>query len=116
MGVRFHIEYKDAAKEDTWIDVAGHFTFKDYWEPGISKLNLRWLELMGSAGIPLLSHMDDLSEIIEEFTQLQAYFSNNASSISESMRTVLVERLNVIIPYLRFVQSNSEDIASAYIG
>ena len=117
MSINLHVVYKNDEKEvyKPIISQGMSSEYAEYWEPIVTRLNLEWVWLVNSAGLPLLSHLDQMDEIGDDFRKLQGGVLEIAQ-ISETHKTHLLECIQFIILVIDEIQADPTRFLHVYLG
>ena len=95
---------------DRLVPIATASVFTEYWQPAAAQLRLRWVPLL-QTGIPI--ERADVAPILEELSQLRAYFASTEAAAGDSITSLLVLRIDRLAEELASI---GEDVEALFIG
>jgi hypothetical protein len=116
MSISLTIHYRDTEKEKRSIHLVSYRDFNQYWKPIAIELNLEWVLLIQSAGVPIERHFDDLPSIIDELITLKTAFQNSNVSMLELIKIMRLACIEFVIKELKIICDNPDTITEAYLG
>ena len=118
MSIELRVVYKDVNREEFYSPIisTGPFSgYAEYWEPIITQLNWEWVQLVKTAGLPLLLVQDKLDEIREEFQQLHRGISLS-DNIPDEVKDVTLKRIELIMTVIDDIRADPDRFSHVSLG
>jgi hypothetical protein len=114
MSVNLLIEYKNPTGKMELVPVSGQTSFRNYWLPICSKLNLTLMVRAYHSSLDILGVLPDL---LEELQRLKEFVAQSSETeLDPYMAERIIEKVDILTEEMEHIRENPSNIEYAVLG